>query len=99
MCMGGAMTTCPHCGHSLPKRGAGVRLTPLKARIYEAVRRAGPAGIDADELFGLIYGGTPASRWTLKAHIWQINDVLQDPGRRILGQRGNGGRYRLARHV
>lgn len=92
-------STCPHCGRPMVPVRAGATLTPLKARIYDAVARAGRDGIAGDDLHMLIYGDLRVSRYTLKAHIWQINDMLEDRSARIVGQRGHGGCYRIARHV
>ena len=36
---------CQRCGQRLPEIRLGVRLTPLKARIFDLIRRAGPDGI------------------------------------------------------
>lgn len=91
---------CPHCGQPLPVKRAGTRLTPLKARIFDAIARAGPAGIDADDLFALIYGDRRhRSRETLKAHVWQINDALAGSGVSIAGTRGSGRRFTLVRKI
>jgi DNA-binding response OmpR family regulator len=89
---------CKACGQPLPDIRAGVRLTPLKARIFDAIKRAGPDGISADDLFALVYSARErrASRRTLKAHVWQINDQLADAGQyRIVGVRGNGRSFAL----
>jgi hypothetical protein len=88
--------TCPHCGQPLTTQRAGARLTPLKARIFDAIKRAGHNGIDADDLFKMIFTDARHSRLTLKAHIWQINDVLEDSSDLIIkGTRGTGRRYIL----
>ena len=88
---------CPHCGQSLPEARFGVRLTPLKARILDAIARGGPDGIDADTLFWLIYPDTTISRRTLKAHVWQINDELTMAGAGVFidGKPGRASRYTL----
>jgi len=85
---------CPHCGQPSVIYRVGRRLTPLKARIFDAVKRAGKGGIDADDLFGLIFT-EQHSRHTLKSHIWQINDLLEDTGTTIHGTMGTGSRYIL----
>lgn len=91
---------CPQCGQKLlPPEREGCGLTPLKARIYDAVKRAGPDGIAWHDLFALIYGGCvrgSTSRQRLKSHVWQINDLLEDSGWRIGGY---GGTYILRRVV
>jgi len=51
-------------------------LSPLKARIFDAIKRAGLDGIDGDELFAMIFADRKVTRATLRVHIWQINDAL-----------------------
>ncbi len=91
---------CPHCGQPIPETRFGVRLSPIKLRIFDVIERGGASGIDADDLFALIYaerGGV--GRTALKAHIWQLNDMLieAEAGVFIEGTRGSGRRYTLKR--
>src|SRR5262245_47653470 len=83
---------CDHCGQSLPEIRLGVRLTPFKARLFDLVRRSGIDGIHSDDLYSLLYSEGGGSRHTLKAHIWQINEMIADEGYRI---EGRGSFYRL----
>jgi hypothetical protein len=80
---------CPRCQRPCPEIRFGVPLTPLKARIFDAVRRAGPDGIAGDAIIREL--GLPVCRTTLKSHVWQINDRLAESGYRIVGRGG----YRL----
>jgi hypothetical protein len=82
---------CPHCHQQLPILRCGVRLTPLKARLVDAIRRAGPDGVSGDDLIDAL--NLPFKRKTLAAHCWQINEALEETPFRI---RGRGG-YRLVR--
>jgi hypothetical protein len=82
---------CPHCGQQLPTVRCGVRLSPLKARLLDAIRRAGPDGISSADLINELH--LPFKRKTLAAHAWQINELLELTEYRI---RGRGG-YRLVR--
>lgn len=75
---------CNYCGQTLPETRLGVRLSPLKARIFDIVTRAGPDGISSADLFNIICT-EGQSRETLRAHIWQINDAISDEGYRIKG--------------
>lgn len=82
---------CPHCGLALPETRLGVRLTPLKARIFDLIQRSGADGIDRRELFDIVFGDNDAharkhSYETLKAHLKQINDLIEDTGFRIEGR-------------
>lgn len=83
-------------------------MSPLKRRIFETVRRAGPDGIAGGVLFNLVYDGQlqryrgghhgrdeTQQRSTLKSNVHQINKQLD--GYRIVGERCAGGRYRLVR--
>jgi len=79
---------CPHCQQPLPEIRLGVRLTPLRARIFDAVKRGGEDGIDRRDLVDLVYADEPTkpSLRTLKAHIFQINELIEDEGYRIAGR-------------
>jgi len=71
----------------------GVPLSPLKARLFDVVARAGATGIAGDDLFAIALGDRRASRMSgLKAHVWQINAALAATGYRIAGR---GGFFRL----
>jgi len=73
----------------------GVPLTPLKARLFDAVSRAGPDGISGDDLFTIVFSERRASRMSgLKSHVWQINTAIALAGWRIDGR---GGFFRLRR--
>jgi len=65
----------------------GVRLTPLKARIFDLVARAGARGIDADEINRIAFDGH-SNRDNIKTHVAQINDLLVETDYRIEGTRG-----------
>jgi hypothetical protein len=86
------------------------RLPPLKERILSLIRRAGPTGITGDDLFAIAYdehlpryrGGHKGryetrARSALKANIYQINQLIQATGYRIVGSNCPGGWYRLVR--
>jgi hypothetical protein len=78
---------CPRCGQTLPERRLGIPLSALKARIFDLVQRAGADGIDGRDLFDLAYAGREKipQRDSLKAHIIQINDAIEETGWRIRG--------------
>jgi hypothetical protein len=71
---------CPHCHQVLHHERLGVRLTPLKARILDMIKAAGDLGIAREELMHALARerGVAISKYTLKAHIWQINDLLEE---------------------
>jgi hypothetical protein len=81
------MRTCPHCQQPLPELRLGVRLTPLKARIFDLVKRGGEDGIDRRDLCEIIYGEvTEQALRTLKTHCYQISELIEDEGYRISGR-------------
>lgn len=85
---------CHYCRQPLPEVRVGTRLTPLKARIFDLVQRAGPDGIDGRDLFDLVYGdGERPEMNALKSHVNQINESIEDSGYVIRGR----GTYRLVR--
>lgn len=60
---------CHYCGHPLPETRLGVRLTPLKARIYDIVQRAGIDGISAQDLWDIVMrfaGLTDFTDWRIR---------------------------------
>ena len=78
--------SCPHCGQNLPEIRLGVRLPPLKARIFDLIQRGGRNGIDKRDIFDIAFDDQPKAKLaTLKTHIWQINELIADSGYRIVG--------------
>ncbi len=73
---------CPHCRQPLINTRHGVRLSPIKARIFDAVERAGDAGVTRVALERLLYDHTVSDK-TVKAHVAQINDLLAHTDMRI----------------
>jgi hypothetical protein len=72
------MTVCPHCHQQIAHERLGVRLTPLKAAIVDRIKRAGDLGISSEGLVhDLYFDRKPVSMTTLKAHVFQINDLLE----------------------
>jgi hypothetical protein len=69
---------CPHCGQPIAHERLGVVLTPLKAAIVDAIKRHGDLGVSSESLIWVLYSDrTPVSVTTLKAHVWQINELLE----------------------
>jgi DNA-binding winged helix-turn-helix (wHTH) protein len=81
-----AAQCCPYCGREMPEVRLGVRMTRLKARIFDLVRRGGRDGIDREDLFDIVFSGTGRRRATLKSHLYQINELIEDTGYRITGR-------------
>jgi len=81
---------CPHCRQPLPQRRLGVRLPPVKVRIVDMIQHGVSCAVIAERL-----GKSPS---TIKTHVWQINELLEDTGVRIIGRSGRGSTaYRIAR--
>jgi hypothetical protein len=89
------MNACPACGGPMREVRLGVRLTPLKAAIFDAIKRAGPEGISRDDLMAKEFSEGAKHPWTLKSHICQINDSLVATDYRI---RSIGRCYHLTRN-
>jgi hypothetical protein len=70
------MRTCPHCHQTITVERLGVRLPKLKAEIVDAIRRAGDPGITSQELIYLLWHDD-INPSTVKAHMWQINSLLE----------------------
>jgi hypothetical protein len=71
------VAVCPHCGQPIASERLGVRLTPLKAAIVDVIKRHGDLGVTSESLIWVLYSDrNPVSLTTLKAHVFQINDML-----------------------
>src|SRR5262245_12110818 len=80
---------CPTCQQPIAIERCGVRLTPLKAGIFDEIKRAGDMGATTTEILrGPLYRDrarvTPD---TIKAHVWQINSELEATAFRIVSDR------------
>jgi hypothetical protein len=73
------MLRCAACGQIIHHERAGVRLTPMQAAIFDAIKSAGDAGVTSAEIVsGSVYRDRrPVSSTTIKAHVWQINELLE----------------------
>jgi hypothetical protein len=81
------MTCCRECGQELPETRLGARLSPLKTHIFDVVKRAAATGVTSEELFAIVFADRgDITINTLKSHIWQINDALEDAGFRIVSR-------------
>jgi hypothetical protein len=91
-------TFCPHCHQPIAEDRAGIRLPAVKVKIFDVVRRAAQHGIRVEYINWLCFDGR-ANAVTIRNHIKQINDRLQDTEFRITGAgRANWkGYYRIER--
>jgi hypothetical protein len=91
------MKCCSLCGQEIPERREGVRLSPLKTRLFDAIKRAGRDGIAGDDLFDLFLRERGANYTVLKTHVCQINEKLAGTDCMIAVTRmgGSHGIYRL----
>jgi hypothetical protein len=85
---------CLQCGQPLPP--AGLRLPPIKQRIFEAVQRH--PDISAERLRDLVWAddpsGGPEDRKVLHVHVNQLNHLLAPHGIMV---RAQGGGYQIRR--
>jgi hypothetical protein len=88
------MTCCPHCHQPILDERLGVRLTPLKAAIVDKIKAAGDVGISSIELMHDLWPQDAVVLETVRAHVWQINSVLEETDWRI---RSDGRRWFLVR--
>lgn len=90
---------CECCGQTLPEIRLGTQLSPLKAAIFDAVKAA-PHGIEAETLFDRFIAPRVSGilgRRNLKAHIFQINEAIEDSGYQLFAGSGSDRSYRLVR--
>ena len=67
---------CQCCHQPIAHERAGVRLSPLKAAIFDAIKAAGQSGVASYGLLHLFE--RPVKRSTVKVHVGQINTLLED---------------------
>jgi hypothetical protein len=94
------MTICPKCHRPITIERLGVRMTPLKARIIDAIKCSGDIGVTSEELRFDIYRGYAQLRVqsVVRVHIWQINDLLEETDWHIVARpHGRFARWYLRR--
>jgi hypothetical protein len=78
------MTVCPRCHQSVDEIRLGVRLTPLKAALFDRIKAAGDIGISTTEVVNDVYRDrSPVKPTAIKSHVGQINDLLASTDWRI----------------
>jgi hypothetical protein len=70
--------TCPTCHQTVGTMRLGVRLTPLKAALIDAIKASGDIGISSEELRSALWTERDVCVETVKAHVWQINSLLEE---------------------
>jgi hypothetical protein len=91
---------CPYCDQLMVHHRLGVSLGPIKARLFDLLKRAGADGIDGPTLYEAVMAtrNCKSGMNILRTHIMQMNDKLEDTGVRIISSpRGLYARYRLKR--
>jgi hypothetical protein len=69
---------CSQCGQPLTFERAGVRLTPLKAAIFDLIQAAGEIGVSSQEILQQAFRERHvAGADIVKMHVHQINDLLE----------------------
>jgi hypothetical protein len=79
---------CRSCGQPIRLQRVGIRLPPLKASMFDLVKRAGDLGISTEELMRELYvERVPPKPNTVKVHMWQINELLVETEYSIVSDR------------
>ena len=91
------MNVCPHCGQEVPEARFGIHLSPVKAKIFDAIERCGDNGIFHDDLFDLALRERGSKQTVLKVHVSQINAKLTGTDYRIRCTGGRDAVYRLVK--
>ena len=87
------MIKCPFCKQKLGTEFQVPKLNRRRSRIYNAVVKAGPAGVPKTILIEKMYGGdrpTPKGDIVLRVNIHEINRTLKPLGQRIKSNRQHG---------
>jgi hypothetical protein len=88
---------CSHCHQPLPEVRAGVRLSPLKAHIFDVIKRADSNGITIEEINGICFDGR-TNGVNIRNHVAQINDALAGTDVEIRGRTpGFAGQYHIVK--
>jgi hypothetical protein len=76
----GAPRLCPHCRQPMKHERCGVPLSPLKAAIFDVIKQAGDVGVTSTEILdGEVYRERrETTTATIKTHVRQINELLED---------------------
>ena len=89
-----ALMECPTCHQPLPEVRFGVRLTRLKAMIFDVIKSRSSYSVTQQELQGIFELSSLA---TVRSHIFQINEMLEHTGWRIKGGSKHHPGYRLVK--
>jgi DNA-binding winged helix-turn-helix (wHTH) protein len=68
---------CPHCGQPITERH-GVKFPPKLCELFDAIKKAGPEGIEKEALMARFWPDKPrySQRNCLKVNVNHINDLL-----------------------
>ena len=90
---------CECCGHPLPDLAVQLELTKRQRQMFEALRRAGKAGITLDRIMEVVYGddsdGGPDSTTVLHVQRTKMKGKLAKFGLQITTTKGHGSLWRL----
>lgn len=65
----------------------GVKLPPVKLRIFDAIKLGGDVGLTSREVIQIAYEGkTKPYVETIKSHVCQMNEMLDGTGLRIVSE-------------
>jgi hypothetical protein len=78
----------------MPEMRLGVRFPPLKAAIFDLIKLTGDHGMTQQEIQGSF---ELSSLYTVHAHVWGINKLIEDTGWRIRGGTKHAPGYRLVK--
>jgi hypothetical protein len=82
------MAVCQRCHQSVDDIRLGVRLTPLKAGLFDRIKAAGDIGISTTEIIQEVYRDrSPIKETAIKSRVNQINDLLAGTEWRIRSDR------------
>jgi hypothetical protein len=68
---------CPHCHQPISTMRLGVRVTPKKAALLDAIKRSGDVGISSEELRSMLWERAVCIE-TVKSHVFQLNELLEE---------------------
>ena len=73
---------CPTCKQPVPEVRLGVRMTPIKARMFDLIKLSGEEGCPSELINNKLWDGQ-SNRQNIQSHVNQINEMIESSGYRI----------------
>lgn len=97
------VSVCEKCGHPLPSLEVQLDLTKPQRRIFNALQRAGQAGLTRDQIIEKVYtddpnGGPLTALNSICVQRWKMNKKMKPFGLFIKTTKGKPSYWSLSKH-